>query len=107
MFRPILIAVVAYIISIAALQPAESGTKEDAFAAVERWVGADSAADSTRSSPRIYESVIAFRFVFSRKIRGPATFDFCNTIPLKAGAPATAARGQPSAKLIRLTRQRG
>jgi hypothetical protein len=29
---------------------------------------------------RSYESVIAFRFVFSRKIRGPATFDFCNTI---------------------------
>jgi hypothetical protein len=24
--------------------------------------------------------VIAFRFVFSRKIRGPATFDFCNNI---------------------------
>jgi hypothetical protein len=29
---------------------------------------------------RLYESVIAFRFVFSRKIRGRATFDFCNTI---------------------------
>jgi hypothetical protein len=27
-----------------------------------------------------YESVIVFRFVFSRKIRGPATFDFCNNI---------------------------
>ena len=45
MSRAILIAAVAYIISIAALQPAHSGTKEDAFAAVERWVGAYSAAD--------------------------------------------------------------
>jgi hypothetical protein len=27
-----------------------------------------------------YESVIAPRFVFSRKIRGPASFDFCNRI---------------------------
>jgi tripartite-type tricarboxylate transporter receptor subunit TctC len=29
---------------------------------------------------RSYESVMVFRFVFSRKIRGPATFDFCNNI---------------------------
>ncbi len=29
---------------------------------------------------RLYESAIAFRFVFSRKIRKHATFDFCNTI---------------------------
>jgi hypothetical protein len=29
---------------------------------------------------RLCESVIAFRFVFSRKIRGSATFEFCNTI---------------------------
>ncbi len=33
---------------------------------------------------RLYESVIAFRFVFSRRIRGPATFDFCNKIPRTA-----------------------
>ena len=30
---------------------------------------------------KLYESAIASRFVFSRKILGPATFDFCNTIP--------------------------
>jgi hypothetical protein len=29
---------------------------------------------------RLYESVIAFRFVFSPRIRGPAIFDFCNKI---------------------------
>jgi len=29
---------------------------------------------------RLYESAIASRFVFSRKIRRSATFDFCNTI---------------------------
>src|SRR5271170_2183020 len=29
---------------------------------------------------RLYESAIASRFVFSRKIPRPATFDFCNTI---------------------------
>src|SRR5262249_19218867 len=29
---------------------------------------------------RLYESAIASCFVFSRKIRDPATFDFCNTI---------------------------
>src|SRR5215204_4109146 len=29
---------------------------------------------------RSHESAIAFRFMFSRKIRGPATFDFCNNI---------------------------
>jgi len=29
---------------------------------------------------RAYESVIVSRFLFSRKIRGAATFDFCNTI---------------------------
>src|ERR1700730_5262485 len=29
----------------------------------------------------LYESAIVSRFVFSRKIRRPATFDFCNTIP--------------------------
>jgi hypothetical protein len=29
---------------------------------------------------RLYESVIASRFVFSQKIRGPATFDFYNSI---------------------------
>jgi hypothetical protein len=28
----------------------------------------------------LYESAVASRFVFSRKIRSPATFDFCNTI---------------------------
>jgi hypothetical protein len=32
---------------------------------------------------RLHESAIAFRFVFSRKIRCPATFDFCNTIGTK------------------------
>jgi hypothetical protein len=30
---------------------------------------------------RVYESATVSRFVFSRKIRRPATFDFCNTIP--------------------------
>src|ERR1700730_8669191 len=29
---------------------------------------------------RLYESAIVSRFVFSRKIRRPTTFDFCNTI---------------------------
>jgi hypothetical protein len=29
---------------------------------------------------RLCESAIAPRFVFSPKIRDPATFDFCNTI---------------------------
>ena len=29
---------------------------------------------------RLYETAITSRFVFSRKNRGPATFDFCNTI---------------------------
>jgi hypothetical protein len=29
---------------------------------------------------RPYESVIEFRFVISRKISRPATFDFCNSI---------------------------
>src|SRR5580693_9427590 len=33
---------------------------------------------------RLYESAIASRFVFSREIRSPATFDFCNTITPKA-----------------------
>jgi hypothetical protein len=33
---------------------------------------------------RVYESVIVSRFLFSRKFRGAATFDFCNTIgPLR------------------------
>jgi hypothetical protein len=32
---------------------------------------------------RIFESVIASRFVFWRKLGGPATFDFCNTIGTK------------------------
>jgi hypothetical protein len=32
---------------------------------------------------RLYESAIASRFVFSRKIGDPATFDFCNTIGTK------------------------
>jgi hypothetical protein len=29
---------------------------------------------------RLHESAIASRFVFSRKIHDPASFDFCNTI---------------------------
>jgi hypothetical protein len=29
---------------------------------------------------RLHESAIGSRFVFSRKIRDPTTFDFCNTI---------------------------
>jgi hypothetical protein len=33
---------------------------------------------------RLCESAIASRFVFSPKIRDPATFDFCNTIESKA-----------------------
>jgi hypothetical protein len=33
---------------------------------------------------RLCESAIASRFVFSPKIRDPATFDFCNTIGVEA-----------------------
>jgi hypothetical protein len=40
---------------------------------------------------RLYESAIASRFVFSRKIRDPATFDFCNTINTKADVDQAAA----------------
>ena len=46
---------------------------------------------------RLYESAIASRFVFSRKIRSPATFEFCNTIPRKrpiAALPRDDALGQ-------------
>jgi len=35
---------------------------------------------------RLYESAIASRFVFSRKIHDPASFDFCNAILPKADA---------------------
>jgi hypothetical protein len=45
------------------------------------------AASTTRL--RLYESTIASRFVFSRKIRDHATFDFCNTIPLTADSRRT------------------
>src|ERR1700758_4596235 len=41
---------------------------------------------------RLHESAIASRFVFSRKIRDPATFDFCNTIGGKADAPSACSK---------------
>jgi tetratricopeptide (TPR) repeat protein len=48
---------------------------------------------------RLYESAIASRFVFSRKIRRPATFDFCNTIgtfrTCQRTRPMSAYRGRP------------
>ena len=48
---------------------------------------------------RLYESAIASCFVFSRKNRDPATFDFCNTIFPKADIkfPRIICRGGPMA----------
>jgi hypothetical protein len=48
---------------------------------------------------RAYESVIVSRFLFSRKIRGAATFDFCNTIGEQRTCGAEAL-GPHSARLI-------
>ena len=49
--------------------------------------------------------MIVCRFVFSRKIRGAATFDFCNTIPLRATKSPRAlsdARAKPTFPLVRM-----